>query len=126
MLEIFVALLCLCLVFFTPFIGIAVTLLTEKWLGLWAFVFGWAVPVMLVFGIYALYDIALRVTPCTPGDSLACGEPVASAFVFLVTWMCVILIANFFVQVALYLFLYVRRETEALRRAQPADETAPQ
>jgi hypothetical protein len=126
MLEIFLALLCLGLVFLTPFLGVAITLLTEKWLGLWAYALGWAVPVILVSGVYALYDIALRLAPCEPADRLACGEPLASAFVFLVTWLCVILIANFFAQVAVYLFLYTRREAEQWRQAQLAEEAAPQ
>lgn len=106
MLEIFVALLCLCLVFLTPLVGVAITLLTEKWLGLWAYALGWAVPVILVGGAYALYDITLRVAPCEPADGLACGEPLAAAFVFLVAWLCVILIANFLAQLAVYLYLY--------------------
>lgn len=109
MLEIFVALLCLCLVFLTPFFGVAITLLTENWLGLWAYALGWAVPVLVVSGAYVLYDIALRVAPCEPADGLACGEPLAAAFVFLVAWLCVILIANFLAQLAVYLYLYSSR-----------------
>lgn len=126
MLEIFVACLCVGLVFATPLIGVGITLLTEKWLGLWAYALGWAVPVILVSGAYALYDIALRLTPCEPADGLSCGEPLASAFVFMVTWLCVILIANFLAQLAVYLFLYARREAQGLQQAQLAEEEAPQ
>ena len=124
--EIFVSLLCVCIVFAPTLLGVGITLLTENRLGLWAYLLGWAAPVIVVGGIYALYDVALRLTPCEPADGLACGEPLASAFVFLVTWLCVILIANFFAQVAVYLFLYTRREAEQWRQAHLAEEAAPQ
>lgn len=123
---VFVSLLCVCLIFTPPLLGAGITLLTEKWLGLWAYAVGWATPVILVSGAYALYDVALRLMACEPADGLACGEPLASAFVFSVAWLCVILLANFFAQVAVYLFLYTRREAEQWRQAQLEEQAAPQ
>jgi hypothetical protein len=126
MLEIFVALTCACLVFLTPLTGAAISLCTEKWLGLWAYAIGWAVPVMLVGGAYALYDVYLRVTPCAPRDSLACGEPLPYAFAFVITWLGVIGVANFLAQVAVYVFAYGRRATRMLRQVQMGETATPQ
>ena len=126
MIVIFLAVLCTCLIFFTPLTGVGITLLTEKWLGLWAYALGWAVPVVLVGGAYGVYDLALRVIPCAPADKLACGEPLPYAFAFLVSWLCIIMIANFLAQVAVYLFLYVRRETAGLQQAHWDEPSAPQ
>ncbi|GIL16249.1 MAG: hypothetical protein BroJett039_14220 [Chloroflexota bacterium] len=115
--EIIISLFCLCLVFAPPLCGVGFALLLEKRFGLWAYLGGWALSVFATGGAYILYDIALRLTPCEPADKLACGEPLASAFVFLVGWLCVILIANFLAQLALYLFLRARREREGLNYA---------
>ncbi len=126
MLEILIACLCTCLVFVTPLLGIGITLFTEKWLGLFAYVIGGAVPILLVGGAYALYDVSLRVMPCTPADRLACGEPLPYAFAFLVSWLCVIILANVLAQAALYFYLYVRREAAGLQQAEWDASTTPQ
>ncbi len=108
--EIIISFVCLCLIFAPPLLGVGIALLLESRFGLWAHLVGWTMATLVTGGAYVAYDIALRLTPCAPADQLACGEPVASAFVFLVGWLCVILSANFLAQLALYLFLRARRE----------------
>lgn len=124
--EIFVACLCTGLFVGACAAGIGITLLLERWLGLWAYLFGLLAPLIVVGGLLISYDLALRVIVCEPAESLACGEPAAAALAVLVTLLCFVLLANLSAQVALYLFLYARRETAGLRRAQQTDPATAQ
>lgn len=101
--------LCLCALFVPTLVGVGITFLTERHIGRWAYVLGWLLPVIILVIFYGAYDIALRVTPCFPADSLACGQPLAGAFLFFVGLVCITVIANALAQIAVYLYLNSQR-----------------
>ncbi|MBI4673315.1 MAG: hypothetical protein HY741_16820 [Chloroflexi bacterium] len=111
--DLFLSLLCFGAFFVPTFIGVGVTLLVEKYLGVWAYLVGWALPVILLIGLYAVYDVYLRATPCEPAASLACGEPLAYAFVLFIALLCLTVFANALAQGAVYFFLRARRQPVA-------------
>lgn len=120
--ESYLSLLCLCAFLVPTAIGVGITLALEKYLGIWSYLVGWALPVILLVGLYAVYDVYMRATPCEPADSLACGEPLAYAFLLFIALMCLTVFANAFAQGAVYLFLRARRQAPP----GPAPEPAPQ
>lgn len=108
--EWLIALLCLCSIFSPSLLGVGITLLAERQIGRWAYALGWLLPVIVLATCYGGYDAALRLIPCEPAQSLACGEPLASAFLLLVGMICITMIANALAQGAVYLFLTGRRQ----------------
>jgi hypothetical protein len=116
--EWLIALLCLCTIFVPPLIGVGIALIAQRYIGRWAYALGWLLPTLVIITAYAAYDAALRVIPCTaPEDSLACGNPVANAFLLFVGMLCVIALANACAQGAVYLF----RNGQRLKQMPPQE-----
>ena len=76
--------------------------------------------------LFAYADLMLSARINRQARFDACGEPLPYAFAFLVSWLCVILLANVLAQAALYFYLYVRRETAGLQQAEWDASTTPQ
>jgi hypothetical protein len=110
--EYLISLLCLCTIFVPVLLGVGLTLLAERQIGRWAYLLGGLLPVIVLFILYGAYDVALRVTGCEPADSLACGQPLAAAFLFSVGFLCVTIIASALAQAAVFFFLNGRRQAQ--------------
>lgn len=121
-----IALLCLWALFGPSLIGIGITLMAERQIGRWAYALGWLLPVIVLATCYGGYDAVLRVIPCEPAQSLACGEPVASAFLLLVGMICITMIANALAQGAVFMFLRSRRERMAEGQMMGDQEMMPE
>lgn len=109
--EILLVFLCCGSLLFTTALGVGVTLLLERFLGIWAYVAGALVPVILFTALYTLYHIYVRATPCEPVGSLSCGEPFIAAFFLFAGVAFFLLLANILAQASLYFLLYGRRQT---------------
>lgn len=108
--EILLAFLCCGSLLMTTAFGVGVTFVLERFLGIWAYVVGAILPVILFTALYTTYHIYVRSTPCEPAGSLACGQPFISAFFLFVGVAFFLLIANILAQTSLYLFLFGRRQ----------------
>ncbi len=120
--ESYLSLLCLCAFFVPTAVGVGITLLLEKYLGVWSYLVGWALPVILLVGLYAVYDVYMRATPCEPAESLACGEPLAYALLLFIALLCLTVFANAFAQGAVYFYLRARRQARPALAAEPAPQ----
>lgn len=117
-----IAVLCLWALFGPSLIGIGITLMAERQIGRWAYALGWLLPVIVLATCYGGYDALLRLISCEPAQSLACGEPIASAFLLLVGMICITMIANALAQGAVFMFLRARRERLAAERERMIEE----
>ena len=91
-------------------LGIGVTLLLKRFIGVWAYVVGWLFPLIVLFGLYMAFALRMRATPCEPVGSLACGELVAYTLIVFVGVLSLAAVANAIAQVAMFLFLRARRD----------------
>lgn len=124
--EWLISLLCLCTLFVPPLLGLGIAFVAQRRIGRWAFVLGWLFPFIFITLFYVIYDAALRVFPCEPNDRLACGNPIADAFLLFVGIVCSIAIANALAQVALYLFLNARRTRQLANEYGEIENELPQ
>ena len=94
--------------------GVGMTLLLKRFIGVWAHVVGWLLPMIVLFGLYVAFALWRRATPCEPVGSLACGESVAYTLVMFVGVLGLTAIANAIAQVAMFLFLRARRRAQSM------------
>lgn len=109
--EILLVFLCCGSLVITTAFGLGITFVLERFLGIWAYVAGALIPVVIFTALYTLYHIYVRATPCEPVGSLVCGEPFIVAFFLFLAVAFVILLANVLAQTSLYFLLYGRRQT---------------
>lgn len=114
-------LLCIVSLLVPAALGVGITFLLERFLGRWAYVAGGLLPVIVFTGLYTLYHIWIRATPCEPVGSLACGEPLSIAFFLFVAILIVVMLANALAQGALYLFLHPRETPPPLEEQATAE-----
>lgn len=77
-------------------------------MGKWGYLLGWSVPLVLLVGLYVLYNVGMRATPCLPPDSLACGENVGYALVLFLAMFAVTFVLGVLAQVILWFVLRQR------------------
>jgi hypothetical protein len=99
-----ISFLCLCSFFVPTLFGVAVALLLKRSLKGWAYLVGWLAPLLLLFGLFAIYVLWIWATPCEPVGSLECGEPVAYAFILFAGVFALTAIANAIAQGVMFLF----------------------
>lgn len=114
--------LCLCGLFVPTAIGVGISMLLVRWVGNWAYVLGWLVPVLALIGLYAIYGVWIRITPCEPAGSLACGEPLAYALILFLGVLCLTALGNALAQGAVFFYLRAQPPPQAY----PEEEYAPE
>ncbi len=90
-------------------LGIGVTLLLKRSIGVWAYVVGWLFPLIVLLGLYMAFALRMRAMPCEPAGSLACGEFVAYTLILFVGVLGLTAVVNAIAQLAMFLFLRARR-----------------
>ncbi len=103
-------LLGLCAVLVPTALGVGVTLLLKRFIGGWAYMVGWLLPLIALFALYLAYALWMRATPCEPAGSLACGELVAYVLIIFVSVLGLTAVVNTIAQVAMFLFSRARRD----------------
>ncbi len=105
--------LCLFSLFVPTAIGVALTLALHPRLRGWAYLVGYALPLVGLVALYALYFAIVRANPCEPAGSLACGERAGYLLVIFLAFMVITLIVGAVAQLVVFFILWTRR------RAQP-------
>lgn len=82
-------------------------------MGKWGYLLGWSVPLVLLVGLYILYNVGMRATPCSPPDSLACGENVGYALVLFPAMFAVTFVVGIIPQLILWFVLRQRERALA-------------
>lgn len=101
--------LCLFSLFVPSAIGSALALALHRRMAGWAYLVGYAVPLLGLVALYALYLAIVRAKPCEPAGSLACGEATGYALVIFLVFIAITIIAGAFAQVIVFLVFRVRR-----------------
>jgi hypothetical protein len=118
------SLVCIISLVVPAIVGVGIAFVLERYLGRWAYVAGGLLPVIVFAGLYTLYHIWIRATPCEPVGSLVCGEPLSIALFLFLVILLVVILANALAQGALYLFLQPRgteESTMAFEEPQPQE-----
>lgn len=105
-----ISFLCLCSFFVPTAFGVGITLLLERSIGVWAYLVGWLLPLILLIGLYVAYALWMRATPCEPAGSLGCGEAAAYTLILFIGIFALTAIVNAIAQAAMFLVLRARRQ----------------
>jgi hypothetical protein len=108
-----ISFLCLCTFFVPTAFGIGITLLLKRSIGDWAYLTGWLLPPIVLAGLYGIYFLWMRATPCEPAGSLQCGEPAAYALILFMGIFILTAIANTFARGGLFLFFLMRGQAQS-------------
>ncbi len=104
-----ITLLCFCSLFVPPAIGVVLALALHSRLRGWAYLAGYALPLVGLVALYALYLAMVRANPCEPAGSLACGETTGYALVIFLVFMAITIVAGAVAQLVVFFIFLARR-----------------
>ncbi len=105
--------LCLFSLFVPTAIGVALALVLHPRLRGWAYLVGYALPLVGLVALYALYLAMVRANPCEPAGSLGCGEATGYALVIFLAYMAITIIVGAVAQLVVFFIFWARRRAQA-------------